>query len=50
MMLNIEDPNPKRLAWRNTGLNYWDKCMKSVKNQGYTEDTFAVWIWILDIY
>jgi len=47
MMLNIEDPKPKRPAWRKTGLNYWDKGMKSVKNQGYTEDTFAVWIWIL---
>jgi hypothetical protein len=31
-MLNNADPNPKRPAWRKTGLNYWDKGMKSVKN------------------
>jgi hypothetical protein len=38
MMLNIDDPNPKRPAWRKTGLNYWDKGMKSAKkNQDVTE-------------
>jgi hypothetical protein len=37
-MLNIDDPNPKRPAWRQTGLNYWDEGMKSVKkNQDVTE-------------